>query len=264
MKRGADLLNPQSVKEVIARQETWDAGTKIYVVNSYSCYLKMKGLTWEKPHYKRREKTKFIPLEKEIDALVTGCGKKTATFLQGLKETGCDPTELWRIKWIDIDKANMRVSINHPVKGHNARRLPITEKWVGMLERLRKKSEWVFGKAMYHTYYSNFARQRRRIADRLNNPRILKVTFTSIRHWKATTEYYRTHDIQHVKHMLGHKHLLSTEVYVHLAEELFSDPKDAKFTTRAAANARGCRMLAEAGFEKFDEINGVHLYRRRR
>jgi len=64
--------------------------------------------------------------------------------------------------------------------------------------------------------------------------------------------------------MLGHKHLLSTEVYVHLAEELFSNPKDMKFITRAAVNTRGCRMLAEAGFEKFDEINGVHLYRRRR
>jgi len=254
----------KEVEEVIARQETWSAGTKIYVVDSYSCYLKMKGLTWEKPRYKRREKTKFIPLEEEIDALITGCGKKTAAFLQGLKETGCDPTELWRISWIDIDKANMRVSINYPVKGHNARKLPISEKWIAMLERLRKKGEWVFGKAMYHTYYSNFARQRRRIAARLDNPRILQIAFTSIRHWKATTEYHRTHDILHVKHMLGHKHLLSTEVYVHLAEELFSNPKDMKFITRAAVNAKGCRMLAEAGFEKFDEINGVHLYRRRR
>ena len=86
----------------------------------------------------------------------------------------------------------MRVSINHPVKGHNAGKLLITEKWVGMVERLRKKSEWVFGKVLYHTYHSNFARQRREIADRLNNLRILKVTFTSIKHWKAITKYYRT------------------------------------------------------------------------
>ena len=77
-------------------------------------------------------------------------------------------------------------------------------------------------------------------------------------------EYHKTKDIQHVKHMLRHKHLLSTEVYVHLAEELFSKPEDQKFITRCAVNVKGCRTLAEAGFEKFDEIDGVHLYRKPR
>jgi hypothetical protein len=42
--------------------------------------------------------------------------------------------------------------------------------------------------------------------------------------------------------MLGHKHLLSV--------------------SRAAVNVKGCRALAEAGFEKFDEIDGVHSYRK--
>jgi len=66
-KRGADLQDPESVK---------------------TSYLQMLGKSWNPPRYRRVRKLPFIPLEKEIDDLIAGCGPKTATFLQLLKETG--------------------------------------------------------------------------------------------------------------------------------------------------------------------------------
>jgi len=44
----ADLLNPESVKEVIARKE-WSVNTKIIFVNTYTAFLRSIGKTWEPP-----------------------------------------------------------------------------------------------------------------------------------------------------------------------------------------------------------------------
>ncbi|MCJ7722065.1 hypothetical protein MUO98_06640 [Candidatus Bathyarchaeota archaeon] len=65
--RGANITDPESVKEVIAEQQTWGKGRKWNVVKAYTLYLKMQGLTWIKPRYKPIEKIPFIPTEKEID-----------------------------------------------------------------------------------------------------------------------------------------------------------------------------------------------------
>jgi hypothetical protein len=68
MKRGADLNDPESVKDIIARQN-WSEGRKKNAVEAYSSYLVFKGLTWDPPRYRRIEKLPFIPTEEELDSL---------------------------------------------------------------------------------------------------------------------------------------------------------------------------------------------------
>jgi integrase len=48
---------------------------------------------------------------------------------------------------------------------------------------------------------------RKRIAKKLNNPRLMKIMLHTFRHWKATMEYPKTKDIIHVKEILGHKNI---------------------------------------------------------
>jgi|SRR5208337_1736544 len=62
-----------------------------------------KNIPFDKPRYKRVETLPFIPLESEVQNLISGVGKKTTTFLQLIKETGCRPGEAWNLRWIDID-----------------------------------------------------------------------------------------------------------------------------------------------------------------
>jgi len=101
--RGADLLNPESVKEVIAKQN-WSENRKRNVINAYDSFLKYAGLTWDKPYCRARtQKLPFIPTETELDALIAGSGKKLAAFLQLLKETAMRAGEAKRLKWTDID-----------------------------------------------------------------------------------------------------------------------------------------------------------------
>jgi integrase len=66
-------------------------------------FLKHNGLQWEKPKCHVTRPFPFIPTEQEIDVLIAGCGKKTATFLELLKETAMRSGEAKRLEWINID-----------------------------------------------------------------------------------------------------------------------------------------------------------------
>lgn len=262
-KRGAQLWDPEAVKEFIADQETWGDGAKANAVYTYATFLKMEGLTWTPPKIKKPETIPFVPLESEIDQLINACGKKASIFLQGLKETGADPGELIRVEWIDINEKVRTISINHPVKGHNARILPISKGFIERLQLLPKESIRVFPMTL-DGMRSNFTIQRRRKARELNNPRLLKLSFTSIRHWKATTEYHKTKLILHVKQLLGHKRLDSTMVYINIERAIYGELIDEEFTSRVALTIEDDRELIEAGFEYVTERDGAKIYRKRK
>ncbi len=260
---GANLYDPESVKEAIANQEEWSDQYKVNVVNAYKCFVRTENLTWEPPNYKRHEKLPWIPHEKELDQLIMACGKIMGTFLQALKETGADPGELCHTRWIDIDRKRRTIAINHPVKGHNARIIKVSEDLIERLKLLPKKSERVF-KAHRKSMNVNFIQQRKRIGKQFANPRLLEIKFTTFRHWKATTEYHRTKDILYVKQLLGHKNLSSTMIYIDVEKAIYGEEENNEFITRAATSVKGARALIEAGFEKADEIDGVHIYRKRK
>jgi len=58
--------------------------------------------------------------------------------------------------------------------------------------------------------------QRAKVAAKLKNERIRKITFHTLRHWKATMEYAITKDIQHVMRIMGHKNIQNTLLYTQL------------------------------------------------
>lgn len=263
MKLGANLWNPESVKEIMANQETWCASTKDVVRQAYSGFVGMEGMTWQPPKYQIPDKLPFVPLEREIDLLINACGKTASIFLQGLKETGADPGELLAAQWIDLNEKARTITINHPVKGHNARILPISRELLARFQLLPKKSQQIFASTM-NSMYASFWQQRKRIAHSFNNPRIEKVTFTSIRHWKATMEYHKTKDILHVKHLLGHKSLNSTMIYIDVERAVYGELRDDAFTVRVAKTLEDDQQLVEAGFEYVTDRDGAKIYRKRK
>ena len=259
---GANLLDPESVKDVIAAYGEWAASSKKLAVQIYSSFLKTLGLTWERPKYMVPDRMPFVPLEEEIDALISGCGKLMGTFLQGLKDTGADPGELIPTTEIDIDTERKIVRINHPVKGHYAGTGEISDAFIKRVKTLRKRPGGrIFSN--YTTMAANFRDQRKRMARKLGNPRLLEISFTTFRHWKGTMEYHKTRDIYYVKTLLRHKRLRSTEFYVHLEREIFKAKKN-EFHVKAVKTLDEACKLIEVGFEKVDEIDGYHLYRKRK
>lgn len=61
--------------------------------------------------------------------------------------------------------------------------------------------------------------------------------------------------------LLGHKSLLSTQIYVHLEAKLF-DQLENEYNVRRARSIKGMMALAAVGFSKFDQVGDVHLYRK--
>ena len=254
---GANLLDSESVKETIANKK-WSRNTKALAIASYSRFLEFKGVSWKPPRNKRVRKLPFIPLEKEIDALISGSRKKLATFLQLLKETGLRSGEAWCLKWKDIDFQNRTITINEPEKHGKPRMLKISPTMVAMLKAMQTENERVFiGKLPF--FRESFRYFRQRLSVKLKNPRLLRITFHTFRHWKATMEYHKTKDILYVKQLLGHRDINTTLLYTQLVN-FESD----EYHTATAKTVEEATKLAEAGFEYFDALENVHIYRKRK
>ena len=188
-----------------------------------------------------------------------GCGKKVSTFLRLLKETGMRSGEAFRLKWRDFDFVAKNVRVNNPEKRGNTRMLKISDKLVAMLKALPHKSDNVFGGSV-HSMRTNFGIQRKRVADKLKTPRLLRISFHTFRHWKATMTYHKTKDILYVKKLLGHKSINSTLLYT----QLISFEGD-EYDVKVAETKKERVSLLEAGFEWVGEDDtGLKYFRKRK
>jgi integrase len=105
-----------------------------------------------------------------------------------------------------------------------------------------------------------FERYRKRAANKFGNPRILQVTFHTLRHWKATTEYHKTKDILHVMKILGHKNIKNTLLYTQLLEYENNDD----FICKVAKNPNEIQELIENGFEYICDQEDLKFFRKRK
>jgi integrase len=165
-----------------------------------------------------------------------------------------DPSEALRLRWIDIN-GNV-IMINKPVKGHYPRPIQVSNSLISMLNALPKTSERIFP-----TTYYNIARayrvMRKQVAKKLNNPRILKITLVTFRHWAATMLYHQTRNILLVKKLLGHKKIENTMKYTQLIQF-----KDSEFEVATATTIEEAKPIIAAGFEYVTEKKGIMLFRK--
>lgn len=257
---GADLLYPESVKQAMTIYENWSNRTKTFAVAVYKKFASVNDINWKPPRYKTSRKLPFIPLEREVDALIAGTGKKISTVLQLLKETGMRIGEALEVRWTDLDLERNRILVNTPEKGGRPRCFKMSINLISMLSSLPKVNEKIFGKTTYNSLQTNFLHQRRKLAIKLQNPRLKQIRFHNLRHWKATMEYHRTKDILHVMQVLGHKKIENTLIYTQLVD--FEDEDD--FHSATARTVKEAKELVEAGFSYVCDIEGVKLFRKRK
>jgi len=134
-----------------------------------------------------------------------------------------------------------------------------------MLNALPKEWMTVFHKSdanpidSLEWFRRTFLNQRREIAKKLQNPRIDRISFKTLRHWKATMLYARTKDILLVMRTLGHKNIKNTLVYTHLVDFQNDD-----YVCKTAKTVDEAKALIEAGFEYVTEFESVKLFRKRK
>ena len=137
-------------------------------------------------------------------------------FLQTLKETGARRGEAFNLQWIDIDLTTGTIRIT-PEKGSNPRAFTISSKLLKMLATQPHEHQgriWKYKSIT--TLDATFRKQRKRIAHKLQDPKLLQIHFHILRHWKATIEYAKTKDLLYVQKLLGHRNLKTTLRYTQL------------------------------------------------
>jgi integrase len=228
-------------------------------LNNFRVWL--EKISWSKPHYVQEEGLFYVPEEKELDALIAAAkSRRMATFLQCLKETYADPGEILGLK--RKDRSGNVININRPVKGHLPGQCQISNKLAAMLDNLpvqfSKESDLLFP-VRYDTMANCFRVLRRATAAKLQNPRILNITFKSYRHYGGSWLAHVTEgNVLAVKKALRHKRIENTMKYIHRLE--FQNPQD--YDVATATTIEEVKHIAEQGFQKFDEVNGIHVFRR--
>ena len=264
--RGANLADPETVKEVIAKQ-TWSGNRKRNVINAYTQFLRYLGLAWEPPNYTIIRKLPFIPTEQEIDDLIAGSPNPLATLLQLLKETAMRRGEAIKIPWRDVDLERRIVTCNYPEKNSNARIFSdLSGKLLNMLSNLPRENGLLFGTTTPDMLKNQLCRTRKRLAFKLGNQHLMDIHFHTLRHWKATMLYHQTKDMLLVADFLGHKDLENTRLYIQLEKNLLRNLPNDQFITRVALNVEeACRMI-EVGFEYItgEYTNGGKIFRKRK
>jgi integrase len=266
MKRGADLANPESVKEVMAKQK-WSGNRQRNVIIAYSQFLKYLGLSWESPRYSIIRKLPFIPTEQEIDDLVAGSPNSLAAFLQLVKETGMRRGEAIAVPWKDVDLERHVIMCNYPEKGSNPRIFnDLSGKLLNMLSNLPKENSMLFGTVSQYGLKNQLCRTRKRLAFKLGNPRLEAIHLHTFRYWKGTMLYHYKPDILYVAEFLGHKSIENTRLYIQLEKSLFKDLPSDQFITRLAFDAKQACDLIDVGFEYITgEYNdGGKIFRKRK
>jgi integrase len=257
-----DVGDPEKVKEFLVgfkRSETY----KHVIAAAYTLFLKMQGQTWEQPLFRPCRKLPFIPQERELDDLIAGVGKKTAAFLETLKQTGARMGEISRLTWDCVDIERKAVTINNPEKNGVPRILNVNDKLVNMLGTLPRKNEYVFGSNSKSTRNSLYYRERKKVAYKLGNPRLLKIGLHTFRHWRATMMYHETRDPALVMEALGHRSITTTMLYIHLEKALFKT-ENSGFQVKATKEAEEVKGLLEVGFEYVCEKDGLMFFRKRK
>lgn len=259
---GADLNNPETIKEILANQTKWKDSQKETMTNAYDLYVRWKGIKWEKPRYKAVRQLPFIPQEREIDDLIAGCSRirEIALFLQIAKETGARAGEIYQLLWTDIDFEGKTISIIAE-KGSNPRKPKMSIRLFNMLSQMQRTGETIFCKYKnVNTLRRTFDRYRKRLATNYGNPRLNKITFHTLRHWKASSEYQKTKSILHVMQVLGHKNIKNTLLYT----QLIDVEKDDQFVCQIAKTPKEIQDLIELGFEYVCAQEDIKFFRKRK
>ena len=268
--KNTDLNDPFKVWQTIDQQETWKYGTKQIVASAYKNFSKLfKKQLPEDLNFNKWiifERIPYVPLETDIQQLISGSNYRTSTFLQLLYETGMRSGEAWRLRWADFDfeKKILTLQGDTVEKKGRPRQFKVSDKLIAMLLRIPRNYEtvWEGSQRGLNHLRQAFWLQRKRLANKLENPHLKKITFHTFRHFYASKLYHNTKDILLVKERLGHRNIKNTMVYTSLVEWEEAD----QYTVRRPGTTKEEDQLIEAGFEyvRYDDKLNIPIYRKRK
>ena len=265
LSKRANLDEPEQIKQTIAQMKTGNAYKRM-LVQAYNRYVKYYKLQWNAPCYKVTSKEITVPTDEKVSMLIAAAKKPLCTKLELSYKTGLRPIEVCRLKVKDFNKDNN--SINpQTAKSGNPRKLPIPQKLSDLItEQIAKhnltEEDYTFGGTPEKYSYS-FQRLKTMLAKRLNDPSIKRIRLYDLRHkfCMDTIEKFPQQPFL-IMYTMGHKHLNTTEHYVHIQEYLKAIVSNGKYLTATATTAEQAIPLIEQGYVQAAEFDGVKIFKK--
>lgn len=263
IKHGATLNNPDSVETILATEPTYNGKNnlcrKFNTVKAYKSYCKKLAIFWEPLKITYENKDAFIAAEDELKLYVNSAGKRHGAYLQVIHDTGARRGEVAHIKRCDVNTANSTISINEPEKGSKTRTIKVPEATIARLQTIDRKYDPYIFNPNPNVHTVQFMKLRAKVC-RLNPAeadRLKQIHLHTFRYGYAHKLIKQLKPQKEVQQKLGHKSSASTDRYTNTV--VFND---LDWETARAVTVDEAEALAKVGYVKYDEIGGVHLYRR--
>ncbi len=164
----------------------------------------------------------YVPAKNEVQTFISTLPDlKQKAMVSLLYSAGLRIGEVCRLKYKDIERKSMRIHVSHG-KNRSDRYAILSENTLAILTEywrtFGKPTDWLFPKQHdksrpIDTFY--LMRHMRLHEKRLGWEH--RITCHSFRHAFGTHLYENGADLLTIKHLMGHKSLNSTMIYVHLA-----------------------------------------------
>lgn len=271
--RHCNLLDPENVKHYISTAMTQktsqrptprpiDNVTKNKLLQDYDRFCKANEITWQRPYYTVEEKIIQIPTPDNVHAIIDNASKKYAAIFTLLIEIGCNPSELADITREDIDLEHGSVAIRGK-KRHLSGRYKLTTQATQMLNTYlaTNKTERPFPHG--HAISQIWIDTRKRAAEKLSNPELLKIPVKNLRNYSAARVYLKTKNsfiavMQHLRHR-------KYDTTAHYIRGMAITEQNEEFETKMTKDENDVPTLQDQGYEyQFTTPQGTMVFRRRK
>jgi len=258
-----DLNDPRSLEEYIFNLDVSNKSKNNYF-SAYVHYCNSNEIEWSRPKLRNERYPVKVPTEQRIDLIISSATFKYVTVFN-LSKYGLRPHEISKITLRDIDLDQGTLTVRTSKLGLE-RTIKLKQKIVELLRNyiglngISKIDQRLF--ATPRVLRDKWRFYRKRTYEKFGDPELLKIRFYDLRHWYATTTYLQTRDIFFVKYLLGHRHIQSTLIYMHIAKGLINYSDD--YTVKVASDLDEYVELLEQGFEYVSDYNDKKVLRKRK
>ena len=147
-------------------------------------------------------------------------------------------------------------------KGSNPTVKKVSRVLLGRIQTLPRVNEKVFGDLQYNSMRNNLLQQRKRLAEKLSNPELRRLTFTSIRHFYGTKLYHKGKPLLEIQKIMGHKRFTSTLQYINYEKQIYGGTEE--WVCKVAESEEDRKRLIKKGFEFVEQVDGKSYYRKQK
>jgi len=261
--KNVNLDNPEEVEDFVLDLDKKNK-YKTNLFGAYLHYCKINSIEWKRPILKTETFPVRIPTEEQIDKIISGASLKYVIVFQ-LAKKGLRPDEIHKATLRDLDLPRRQLTVRTSKQGSD-RTLTLKEETIENLRTyIARKGITDLNKKLFpksDVLSKLWKRYCRKAYLKFRDPELLKIRLYDLRHWFGTTEYLKCRDIFHIKYLMGHRHIQSTLVYMHVAQGFLNNSED--FVCKVASSLEESIDLIEKGFEYITDFDGKKLFRKRK